>query len=163
LQPTEVAFLGFAERASLAQEGGTPFSKWNIIGLKQTLLTFVFPLSFVGIKLAVALRPGSEAVLKLSIRSDTNEEIGWFQVNLTTEADALARNGEPSLGGQTMFVDPMGWTVVFFEIGPEILITRPGHYSVVKLPADGSEVRVGTFNVLMLQALPLDADRIAAI
>jgi hypothetical protein len=42
-QPTEVAFIGFAERAQPIQEGATPFVKWNIIGLKQNLLSFICP------------------------------------------------------------------------------------------------------------------------
>jgi hypothetical protein len=82
LPPTEVAFLGFAERATLAQEGGTPFRKWNIIGLKHTPPTFIVPLTLTHLKWAVAWRLGSETAVELRIKSDTGELVGSINIKL---------------------------------------------------------------------------------
>jgi hypothetical protein len=39
----QVAFLGFAERAALVRDGQTDSLKWNVLGLKNVLLTHFFP------------------------------------------------------------------------------------------------------------------------
>jgi hypothetical protein len=171
-QPTEVAFVGFAERAQPIQEGGTPFVKWNVIGLKQTLLSFIFPLTVAGLKWAIALRLGAGGHnLQLNVKAGDGELIGSIGLELVTSlpsalgqsATTLERPNAPHVAGG--FIDATAWTVLFFDVKaePPMLVSRPGHYSVFKVQADGSELEVGSFNVLQLDALPLDATRIAAI
>lgn len=162
--PTEVAFLGFAERATAVQEGTTPFNKWNLLGLKQTLLTFLVPLSLGGLKWAVALRLGSEAAIELRIKSESGENIGGINIALQPAiAGNPAEENAPAPSFAMTAVDPRAWVVMLFEPPPGIYILQPGYYSVAKVRPDGSESNIGGFNVLLLEAPPLDADRIAAI
>jgi hypothetical protein len=170
-QPTEVAFIGFAERAQGIQEAATPFMKWNIIGLKQTLLSFICPFSLTGLKWAIALRVGVERNLQLIIKADDGETVGSVSLALVASPEGLtqsanttlATDDEPSV--RSMFVDPSAWTVFLFDVSrePQMLITRPGHYSICKHESDGSEIKIGSFNVLLLKAIPLDTNRVAAI
>ena len=165
LPPTEVAFLGFAERATLAQEGGTPFRKWNIIGLKHTLPTFIVPLMLTHLKWAVAWRLGSETAVELRIKSDTGELVGSINIKLPAFTERNPSAEIPaSPTDQGLLFDPQAWTIMLLEPGPpQLVILRPGRHSIMKVQADGSEVVVGNFDVALLDALPLDADRIAAI
>jgi hypothetical protein len=52
----QIAFLGFAERATSVREGETNILKWNVLGLKNILLTNVFPFLLSGWHLALAIR-----------------------------------------------------------------------------------------------------------
>ncbi len=170
-QPTEVAFIGFAERAQGIQEAATPFMKWNIIGLKQTLLSFICPFSLASLKWAIALRFGAERNLRLTIKADDGETIGSVGLALVASPQDLSESATTTHATtdgtyvRSMFVDPLAWTVFLFDANaePQMLIPRPGHYSIWKLSANGSETNIGSFNVLLLNAIPLDASRVAAI
>jgi len=170
-QPTEVAFIGFAERAQAIQEAATPFLKWNVIGLKQTLLSFICPFSLAGLKWAIALRFGTDRNLQLNIKAEDGETIGSVGVGLVASPEELSETATTTHATtdgayvRSMFVDPSAWTVLLFDVNsePPMFIMRPGHFSVWKRQADGSEIKIGSFNVLLLNAIPLDANRIAAI
>lgn len=158
-------------RAQAIQEAATPFMKWNVIGLKQTLLSFICPFSLASLKWAIALRFGAERNLQLTIKAEDGETVGTEGVGLVASPEELspaATTAHATTDGtfvRSMFVDPSAWTVLLFDVNsePPMLITRPGHYSVWKHQADGDEIKVGSFNALLLNAIPLDANRIAAI
>lgn len=161
-EQTEVIFLGFTERASLVQDGNTPFSKWNIIGLKSILISPIVPMTLAGLKVALASRLGLETEFELRIKSEAGEQIGWLRINL---APSQIGNGAAvgASSDQTMLVDPEGWMPFMVPIETPIFVLHPGRHRLVKVQADGSESFVGSFVIGLADAVPLDADRIAAI
>jgi len=50
-----IIFLGICERALSVSEGNTNFSKWNIIGLKNIILSYIFPLQIRNLKLGLLI------------------------------------------------------------------------------------------------------------
>jgi antiviral defense system Shedu protein SduA len=120
-----------------------------------------------GIKWAIALRFGAERNLKLRIKAADGQEAGSIDLGLALSSERAGTTEVPphATYAGSMFVDPTAWTVLLFDVNsqPPMLITQPGHYTVFKVQADGAEIQIGSFNVLLLNALPLDATRIAAI
>jgi hypothetical protein len=147
-EPTRVAFLGMAERANALHDGPTPLIKWNVIGLKQTLLTFILPVSLGGIPWAFALRLGSDTALRLRVKSETGEQVG--EINIGLEASVAIPEGvagvsigpespPPPAGVRLFVIDPQAWMVFLFEVNSPspIFIFQPGRYTIFKIEDDG--------------------------
>ena len=77
---TEVAFLGVAERSSVVRDGMLESVKWNIIGLKHILTFNFFPMNISGAHFVFAFRHLQETQLRLNIRSECGDEVGWLNI-----------------------------------------------------------------------------------
>ena len=53
----DIIFLGFCERAAYVRDGNTNVFKWNVLGLKNIIISNIFPLNLKGwyVGLAVSL------------------------------------------------------------------------------------------------------------
>src|ERR1700732_3524022 len=84
----ELIFLGIAERASVVREGDSPLLKWHLIGLKAILPLFCYPATLIGLHFVFAVRhlvPGGPD-LRITIRSESRQEIGFIDIALVQQA-----------------------------------------------------------------------------
>src|SRR5258707_6289436 len=158
-----VAFLGFAERAALVRDGETDSVKWNVLGLKNVLLTNFFPLMLSGWNLAVAIRlsvPFSS--LRIKFKSDSGEEIGLVDITLVANPPTM-----PLTRSDLVLVRefPEAWAVIFYPIpaAPHPMnVKNPGRYRAV-IESGGKEECIGEFYCVLVEPAPLTPERIAAI
>jgi Domain of unknown function (DUF4263) len=156
---TEVAFLGVAERSAVVRDGMLESVKWNIIGLKH-ILTFNFsPMNISGAHFVFAFRHLQETQLRLNIRSECGDEVGWLNIGATlipTSPAPITATRQHVTGYQP----PEGWSVIAFPLTQTpITLARPGRYFV----PDSSHETVGEFWANLVEPPPLTAERIAAI
>jgi hypothetical protein len=160
---TEVAFLGVAERSSVVRDGMLESLKWNIIGLKHLLTFNFFPTTISGAHFVFAFRHLQETQLRLSIRSEDNDEVGWINVGATP----IPTSPAPITATRqhvTSYQPPEGWSVFALPLQQTpITLVRPGRYFVTRPMPDSSHERVGEFWAGLVEPPPLTAERIAAI
>jgi hypothetical protein len=161
-----IAFLGAVERAALVRDGNTNLFKYNLIGLKHTVLSHLFPLSFSELHYALAIyAPEDGTQLKLRVKNEAGNEVGKIDIALqylatpepTIEDVAIKR------GGQTIAIPLEGWA--FMVIPPSrstAMIPKPGLYTLT-VDTEGQEVAVGQLLFALIDPEPLSASRIAAI
>lgn len=78
-----VAFLGVAERCASVRDGNTNLFKQNILGLKQTILSHIFPLNLGSFHWVLALyTPQSGTEMKLRIKDESEVEVGVINFSL---------------------------------------------------------------------------------
>ena len=53
-ETSEIAFLGLCERAAYVLDGNTNLFKWDVIGLKQVVVSSIYPLQLIGWSLGFA-------------------------------------------------------------------------------------------------------------
>lgn len=159
----QVAFLGFAERAISVREGETNLVKWNVLGLKNILLTNFFPFWLNGWNLALALRiTAPPGVLVLKFKADSGEEIGGVNLGLAaaTPQVPLTQPASPFL-----WYLPQAWLVAFLPLPaePNICIQKPGRYVAAVQTEDANEEIIGEFYCALVDPPPLTPEREAAI
>jgi hypothetical protein len=158
-----IVFLGVCERAAYVREGQTNLFKWNVLGLKQVVLSHIYPFPLTGLSMGFAFsgaNPGNE--YRFQIADQTGKEIGW--VNLQAYA-IPAEEPEPRAKreGPRLLVPVQGWVTAFFPLhDSRLVIERPGIYSLQLLTEDGP-VQAGQLQFAVVDPLPLTPDRIAAI
>src|ERR1700722_17689353 len=87
-----VLFLGVAERAAYVRDGESNIYKWNVLGLKNVVLTNIFPVPlnslYMGIAVsAAALMAGGN--LKLRIVHESGAEAGTLDVQLVPVGQSI--------------------------------------------------------------------------
>lgn len=159
----EVVFLGLAERATQVREGSSGCFKWNVIGLKHIWHSIVYPLGVTG---AIGLAVHSalaEKGFKLKMKDSLGKEIMTASLN-DEKTVSVSEAASPSTMGIVHRLSMDGWTPTFFSIAsPGFLIPEPGEYSLALELEDGKEETLGKLHFLLVNPLPLTADRIAAI
>lgn len=155
-----VIFLGVSEKATYTREGNTNLYKWNIIGLKHTILSNIYPLPFNGWVLGLAIHSKrSFGNMELHIKEKDGKIIGKIMASL--EKTVPLEHGEISAPGEisAMPVFDVGWTPLFLPLGEtSILIEKPGQYFL----SIDDEV-IGSLEFLVIDPPPLTAERIAGI
>ncbi len=158
-----VIFLGICEHAAHVRESQTDLFKWNILGLKQIVLSYIYPLPLAGLTLGFAF--SSKANLgneyRFRIADQAGKEVGWIALQFTAPTEELESQARCDM--RRVHIPVQGWNTIFTTV-PEskLLIDCPGSYSLELLTEDGS-VPVGQLQFLVVDAPPLTADRIAAI
>jgi hypothetical protein len=74
----KIAFLGFCERSAHIRDDNTDLFKWNILGLKNIILSHIYPLRLSRIDIGLAINASTisnKIVLKIKDMEDT--EIGF--------------------------------------------------------------------------------------
>ena len=159
----QVAFLGFAEHATSVREGETNLVKWNVLGLKNILLTNFFPFWLNGWNLALALRisaPPRGLIIKF--KADSGEEIGGVNLGLVaaTPQIPLTHPASPFL-----WYLPQAWVLAFLRLPaePKILIQKRGRYVAAVQTEDNNQEIIGEFYCEQVDPPPLTPEREAAI
>jgi hypothetical protein len=162
-QGPNIVFLGLCERAAHVREGNTQLFKWNVIGLKNIILSHIFPLGFSGLSVGFALSTATACHdHKFRITDESGREIG--QINLSTmvaapsDEDAVLRNQ-----GCMVSLPQHGWVTAFTPLnGTQMVIPAPGTYHLRHVTDCGEHI-VGELLFAAIDAAPLTQERIAAI
>lgn len=158
-----VIFLGFCERTAYIRDGNTNIFKWNVLGLRNVVLSHVFPISLNGwsIGLAVTSRC-AKGEHRLRITDEHGDVVG--SINLTLEQsspevdDAVPRQDRP-----VMLALEHGWTPVFLPLRhANMIVQRPGKCYLSLVFEEESQV-IGEAYFAVLDPPPLTPERIAAI
>jgi Domain of unknown function (DUF4263) len=166
----ELVFLGIAERASAVREGDSTLLKWHLIGLKSFLPSFCYPAALLGLNFVFAIRylaPGPD--LRISIRSGSRQEIGFFNIALAPEATPPTPPLTSMSGQRLIFSLPEAWSPVVAQFnGPSPLVFLgpgrcPGRYLLYQGATEGTEKLIGEFYCIAFDPPPLTPERIAAI
>lgn len=164
-QGTDLVFLGVCERAACVQDGNTNLVKWNVLGLKHILLSYIFPLPFRGITLALALSTSStRSEFDLHVLDPDGDDVGSVTLGTVLLSPAEAAEGPPE-GLTPILAAPDGsWVPVFLSLPEDtpILIQVPGAYSLNLTQGDSMQP-VGAIHFVSIDPPPLTADRVAAI
>src|SRR3712207_6375242 len=130
-----VAFLGIAERSVAATEGNTQLRKQHLLGLKQVLLSHIFPLSLrgsfwvfgfydiaAGEEYAITIRkPSGEMIITFSVKLQAIEHDGG---HLPVEQMVLGSS-------KPVLTHVGGWSVIPFRFdNDKHSIPTPGLYNV---------------------------------
>lgn len=160
----QVSFLGLCERAHYVREGNTNLFKWNVIGLKQIVLSYVFPFKLEGWYIGLAFeRAAIDQELRFRIVNQAGNEIGTLnisaQASLTESNEGQGAEYEKPI----MLMPECGATSAFLPLGDTgWVIESPGFYYLEQLV--GTEYyRIGMINFVAVEAPPLSLERIAAI
>jgi hypothetical protein len=161
-----IALLGIVERAALVRDGNTNLFKYNLIGLKQTVLSYLFPLNFGLLNYAFALyAPQAGTQMKIHIKDETGIEIGFFNIALQSLATSQPTIEDVAIkrDGQAVAIPLEGWAVMIFPpIRETSMIPRPGLYTFT-VDLEDREVAIGQILFHLIDPEPLSASRIAAI
>lgn len=158
-----VAFLGVAERYAHVADPQTNLSKWNILGLKSVVVSFVYPMTLNSFGLCFAFYQANSQQRQIIYLKDGrgqrggSVDIAW-QVK---ETGSSPRVEEQALRGEQWL---MGVPRTFVVIpGDKIgLVTDPGTYGVFLADGD-EEYNIGLLHFGLVEAEPLTAARIAAL
>jgi hypothetical protein len=162
-----IAFLGYVERASHVRDGNTNLWKYNVLGLKQIVLSLLFPMSLTGGGLAFAIYdPEVGSHLGLKIRAASGADIGSLDLSFRPPEEATEKASEGSVlrkDGPMLMVPQGGWTFAVITSDTfRFLFPEPGQYNLFLKDGD-TETLIGSLGLALVNAEPLTPARIAAI
>ena len=162
-ESSKVAFLGFCERAHYIRDGKTNYFKWNVLGLRNIILSHIFPFMFNGWTVGIAFlssQAGKE--MKFRLVGDDGKEVGTLTLSYevaTSESDET----DPQRAAPLLLIPEYGWSITFLQLAKTgWVITKPGIYYLEQL-FDDSTIRIGTVQFVLVDPIPLSPERIAAI
>jgi hypothetical protein len=171
-----VQFLGIAERAAYVRDGESNSYKWNVLGLRNVIFTFILPLSLAGVIFGFAIPARTlyaRKPLRFRIAHESGGDCGAIELQPSSppaassdpsvDCEGLYLQGLPHLPGSES--SQSGHSMVLFTELPATLpmvAAWPGNYEVRQVETQG-EICIGRFHISVVDAIPLSADRIAAI
>lgn len=158
-----VIFLGVAERAAVLGQLGTYVPKVNIIGLKKTIVSFLYPIPLSNWSFCfAAVNINSNGPFELIMLSDEDQNfvnsmhIAVEEVSDPNSASELCKSPPMITSGE--------WELFAIKIPPEsAIIPSPGHYKFFLKYQDGSKTEIGTLKCVLAEPAPLTAERVEAI
>jgi hypothetical protein len=156
----DIAFLGVCERATFDQNGPPHLWRYNILGLKNIVISQIFPLSLVGFQFLIAIYdPLNFAEGVISVRLEDGKEMINFTIKLESEENPqLAIESQKT---ETVVFNAPTWTT-FLLSADKGMVESPGHYNVFLLK-DNQEFLIGNIIFGLANVEPFTTDRIAAI
>jgi hypothetical protein len=163
-QAPNIAFLGVCERATQLRLGQPALWKYSILGLKQTVLSHIFPIALREFQFAFAVYdPFAFEDARIRVLTPTNEEICHFDIRLEKddrEPDEYVPRAEIGMSAHSAY--PV-WAPFVPDLSDiDALITRPDQYKIA-MCRGGEEVSIGCLVFGYAPAPPLTEERIAAI
>jgi hypothetical protein len=158
-----IIFLGLCERAAYVRDGNTNLFKWNVLGLKNVILSSLFPLPLAGISIGIAFRPTDNIdTTKFSITDVSGKEIMTIgfatRVAIPEDVGELQKKNEPLIRCSNQ-----GWTPAFLPLGTNnVVISQPGVYYVHSVTDQNTDL-IGEIQFVLIEPPPLTSDRIAAV
>lgn len=165
-----ILFLGLCERSAFVPDGGTNLFKWNILGLKHRVASYIFPVSLDGWNLALAVNCSSSLRYELRLFDEDDAEFGQIHIGdmggdqekvVAEGAIQTAEERHEAIG----FRPPPdnGWMFLSFPLrqtkGP---LLRPGKYTFKVIQGDKA-IPIGQIEFYQVDAPPLTPERVAAI
>jgi hypothetical protein len=161
----DIAFLGFCERAAYVPLSNTNIIKWNIIGLTNIVLTYVFPFNISGLIAGFAFRSKiSDKELRFNITDENNSEVGTITINFFSFRNAPdAEESKQKQNGPLIRASEHGWMNTFLPLKDiNIIISKPGIYYINHITDQGPQI-IGEILFAVANPPPLSTERIAAI
>lgn len=159
-----IVFLGVCERFAYVRDGNTNLFKWNILGLKNIILSYIFPIKFrnLGIGLAIDYDKFTDKI-DLRIIDKERKEVGFIKIqivkNIQQESKGVTLPGYVSM----ILVPKNNWSAVFLPAKEtDIIIYKPGIYNICLSQQDELNV-IGQLDFVLINPPPLTQERIAAI
>lgn len=158
-----MVFLGLAERAAYVREGNTNLFKWNVLGLKHIVLSYIYPLKLSGWALGFALPPDlAISEFKCVLTDESGKVVGCVtilgQSVSPNNPEAVLRNE-----GSFLSIPQQGWVTVFLPLGETaFVIEKPGIHYLRDVTGNRDEI-IGQLTFVVIDPLPLTEERIAAI
>lgn len=158
-----IIFLGLAERVAYVREGNTNLFKWNVLGLKHTILSNIYPMRLNGWSVGLAfLLELMNREHKLILTDETGKDVGFINISANStkanDAEMLAPKQQTQL-----LVPQKGWATAFLPLGDAtIVIEKPGTYYVNYADQESCTV-VAQLHFILVDPPPLTPERIAAI
>jgi hypothetical protein len=158
-----VTFLGLAERATYVRDGNTNLFKWNVLGLKTTIISYIYPLRIPGYAAGFAIDHRTIGKdIKLRLVNSVGLEIGTMNIQFS---QPVLENEPPALkkDGPVLLVQEHGTSVTFLPLGDTgWVVNEPGIYFLEQ--TDGLEsARVGMLHFAVIDPRPLTEERVKAI
>ena len=159
----QVVFLGFCERAQYVRDGNTNVFKWNVLGLRNIVLSYIYPLIFDGWTVGFAVPPSAaQKETKIRLVGDNGKEVGTLNLSsevVTTESDETdSRRSTPRI-----WAPEHGWLTVFLPLAETgWIVPTPGNYYLEQF-SDDINIRIGIVQFALIDPVPLTPERVAAI
>jgi hypothetical protein len=148
-----ICFLGLYERmVQITTASGMPIAV-NMLGLTDQVISTLYPLSFAGLGMALAIfEPSKKETITLVFR----EQVTQHQLEITVGTEIVADvNPEATRLGH-------GWVKVFGPAPKNQIVPQPGQYAVF-VQIDSKEEFLGYLNFHYSESLPLTEAVIEAI
>jgi hypothetical protein len=158
-----IALLGVCERAARVPDGHPALHKWNVLGLKGLVPSYVFPMTLLGSNLVFACCcPDGPAVFDLVLRSEDGRQLGTLTLNLQPIEPDDHRSSAPR-ERNVLYTGPQAWVVdLLGGARSKWFIPAPGVYTVF-VRHDGDEIPIGSVAFALATPPPLTPERILAI
>lgn len=163
-EETSTIFLGLAERADYVREGNTNFCKWNIIGLKDIVLAYVYPLSLDGFHIGFAVQKRA-AGNTISIRLVGPDRVEAGTITIALQVTKPLEQPPAALrdGSSAFLSAQQEWIPLFMSLKDSgIAVLAPGEYLLEETQTQGNRT-LGSIYFALLRAPELTPERIAAI
>jgi antiviral defense system Shedu protein SduA len=160
----QVAMLGLAERAAVVRDGNTNLVKSNILGLKQVIPYYFYPMPLGGWNIVLAVRhlsfSGNQLVI--SIEEEGGPEIGQFALSLNEQESTRLPLTQSGQAFSPILVD--GWMIGFMQLpNGSITIRKAGRHLAFLQQSDGVKEIIGELSFVVVDPIPLTAERVAAL
>lgn len=154
-------FLGIAERAAYLQDRNTHVLKLNILGLRNNVLSYIFPLTFPQWHFVVALSTTSIGrPCHWSLVDESGKELGHIDIN-SEVLQTSGQNQTQSVKSDALLGE-LPWFTYCFPLGNSgIVIERPGNVQIRDNSPTGE--LLGIIDFILVEPPALNAERIAAI
>ncbi|MCI5105117.1 MAG: DUF4263 domain-containing protein [Pseudomonadales bacterium] len=160
-----IVFLGVSERSAYVRDGNTNLYKWNILGMKNHVLSHMFPFSLDRLNFTIALRADSiRSEKSIVLFNCNNEEVGFVKINTIDQGETIPSESLPVVKnseGHYLQVPDSNWVILS---GPlkNMHIKEPGEYRL-RLQTDNGFVNLGALHFIFLEAPALTIEKISAI
>jgi hypothetical protein len=156
-----IAYLGVCERAKHLQPDSPYLWHHNILGLKDTILSMIYPFNISSYQLLLAVYdPLNFPKSRISIRKKNGKELCFINFEFT-RIDMVKNRDKSTTDGFFLPGDFPAWTPVLGLL-PNSVVEAPEVYDVY-LEREGEEFPLGSITFGLINPIPLTEDRIAAI
>jgi len=158
-----IVFLGLSERAAYVQDGNSNIRKWTIIGLKNVVTSYIFPISLSGWQIGFAIPDhliGKQT--NVDFVNESGKSIGHVKIGLTKIGPDDAGFGI-NIGGPSVLSVENGHTVVFGSLDDiGMTIPTPGDY-FLQVGDQNTQTTIGRLHFAVVDPKPLTPERSAAV
>lgn len=156
-------FLGVAERAAHVRDGNTNLFKWNVLGLKNIVISYIYPFPLHFLSFGLAFHPEElTRPQQIAFVDAEGVVIGTTCISSGSTNDGPSTPQENS-ENRSILSMPENWIVLFVPpiAEPPIIVWKPGTILVRNNDINGEVI--GRLEFALIDAPPLTPDRITAI
>lgn len=158
-----IAFLGVCERATQVRKGQPILWKHSVLGLKQVVLSHIFPMNLRGFQFAFAVYdPLSFEDARIRVLAPNNEELLHIDIQMHDDSQSSGYVPSAETGMFVQSAYPV-WSFFVSDLSDiDAVVKRPDQYKITMCRGT-EEVPIGCLVFVYVPAPPLTSERIAAI